>query len=101
MFLSECWNLLNNNGKLILTTPSATSIVQITQALKPFYKDNDKNPHIQYFDKHCLKRLCNKIGYKNITVKFKPAHYRRNIPFRLLQQMFYPLRSHLLLVARK
>ena len=100
-FLKECFRVLRPGGKIILTTPNAPSIIQFREAYRPFYEDANERPHIQYLDKHCIKRLFDRVGFKDYRIELHPAHYRRNIPMRLLQYFIPAFRSNLLATGWK
>jgi len=77
LFIKNCYNLLNKEGKLILTTPNATSLSYIMNLM--WCVGSDKNLcHIHAFTSGMIYVLIKNAGFKNINIKYLNS-YSKNI----------------------
>jgi len=79
--INDCYNLLEEGGYLIISTPNAVGRVNVLLNLvkgilgvekekRGFGTETD---HLYCWDARCLLRLCNVNGFKYVTCKFRGA----------------------------
>lgn len=100
-FLEECHKALKKDGRLVLTTPNATSIVNFLYGFKEEFIEKVEHSHIQYMDRHCIRKLFVRAGFKIEKIELHAAHYNRNYLMRILQKLIPPFRSQMLVVGTK
>ena len=75
--LKECHRILNNGGKIIITTPSkkSKSILEFLAFRLKLINPGLIREHKYYFDKHEIKNLLEKVGFKSVVVKYFEFKY--------------------------
>ncbi|MCX8179202.1 MAG: class I SAM-dependent methyltransferase [Candidatus Aenigmarchaeota archaeon] len=103
-FLQECYRILKNKGRLIITTPNMTSLTYILkiQSIRrklSIYERQD--PHLYGFSMEMLELLLEKAGFKILNKKYLVVGWRKNILFRVICYLFKNIRPTLFIVAMK
>jgi SAM-dependent methyltransferase len=98
-FLTNCYDLLNDGGKLILTTPNATSISYL---VNPYWCVGDGKEiwHIHCFTSGMIMSMLNIVGFKNSIIRYE-NYYTKNILSKLIGFIFPRIRGGLFTVAIK
>ncbi|MCS7134990.1 MAG: class I SAM-dependent methyltransferase [Candidatus Aenigmarchaeota archaeon] len=103
-FLQECYRILKDKGRLIITTPNMTSLTYILkiQSIRrklSIYERQD--PHLYGFSMEMLELLLEKAGFKILNKKYLVVGWRKNILFRVICYLFKNIRPTLFIVAMK
>lgn len=94
-FLKECWRILKDNGIIIITTPSASSITHLTETSNVNFEVR-KYCHIHTFSERNMKQLLYDTGFK--VVKLDYVSSARVKPLLLINKR---LAQTMMVVARK
>lgn len=98
-FIHYCKSILNNKGRLILTTPNATGLQYLVNpSWCVYYKDY--RGHTQAFTLEMLKRILEDAGFKIIYKNYINAFWINN-PLQYISWMIKRIRPDLIIAAEK
>ena len=101
-FLTNCYKLLNKKGKLILTTPNATSLLHLKNPSWCVLHDRKEEAlsHIHTFTSGMLKFLFERRGFKNIKISYLNTFTYNRWTY-LLCSFVKRLRADILIIGEK
>jgi SAM-dependent methyltransferase len=99
-FLNKCWDKLNNNGILILTTPNALGLSEI-QGLIAGKGKQQYIGHIYNWNRGNFQELLRKTKFKTIHFEYLKPYWRLNILFRFITWLVPVWRPTLFFVLKK
>lgn len=102
-FIKNCYKLLNKKGRIIITTPNATSLIYLfNPSWCVDYKDRleKDNSHIHSFTSGMLKFLLKTNGFKILKVEYLNEFLNNPLGL-LIAHIFKRLRGDIIIIGEK